>query len=663
MVQSATMSRNVASPPAPKAGLGEIALVTIAFIILAVAATWPLAAHLNERTLAGHGHNDVRFNIWVIHWGAHALLTDPLNLHHANIFHPEPWTFAYSDIELSHSLLMLPVIVLSDNPALVYDMLVLASLVIGGVGFYLFGRRLTGSRFAGFVSGVIYLYSPAHFGRYLQIQFFADHWLPWFLWSLLILLDRHATADKNGRPAGNIPWALATAAFFCLHALSGSHSAVFGTLLGLALVGWRLVRYSLWKNPRFWLDGAIAAAVAVIILAPVFYPYLVVEKRLAAGRVDSVEALRAGSADGHELLSAGSPFYRWLDETVGWPSDLFERAPRGFLFIGFVPLILAAAGLFRAGNGAAVNPAGWRRIPAWFLDACLIVVAWVAIVAALSGSTLLLTPFLRLSLPPALILAVAAVIVALLRFFLLGREPHLLVAVFTGMTRRVRPSGDQWLWLGVLVFSVWASLGPDAWLYQGLSGLPLIKLIRVPRRFMLVATVAVAVLAAWGAAALARRLAKPAARIALFSFLFIFFAVESVFAPLTLHELPRRIDVYHWLGEQPGDFAVIEFPVDPTGWAQHIRQVYGSIHHWKRLIVGYSGYQSPENVALLTRLNAGFPDDTCLDELANLDVRYVIVITGRLEEEQRAALARQDRLQAVKQYDGLVVYRLSGQPE
>lgn len=644
------------NPEPRRLGALSLILAGLLFVALAIVSTWPLAVHLNERSLASPTANDVRFNLWVIYWGAHALVTDPVNLHHANIFHPEPWTFAYSDIELSHSLLMMPVIFLSGNPELVYSLLVLASLAIGGFGFFLLGRRLTGSAVAGIAGALVFLYNPSHFGRYSQIQFFTDHWLPWFLWSLLILLDRHAAEARKG----TLVWAGASAAFFCLHALSGSHNAVYGTLLGIALAGFRLVRDRLWRSGRFWRDGILASLCAVLVLAPVFFPYVIVEKKLAEGRVDSSYALIAGSANPLELLSAGSPFYRWLDRVSGWPSALFDGQPRGFLFVGFVPILLAIAGLFtRTPENISPAPLSMRRSSAVLLDSALIAIVWLVVVSLFSGSSVLISPFGRIVLPSFAISGSFALVLGSLRLALFRDQPHAL-ALFVGwVTRRFAVRGDQWLWIGILIFSIWASLGPEAWLYNGLSGLPLVKLIRVPRRFMLVASVALAVLAVFGAAALARRVARPTLRAAVAVLLLAVFTLEASFVPLELYERPSTPDVYHWLGTQEGDFAIIEFPAHPRGWAQHIRQVYGSIRHWKRLIVGYSGYQSPENIALLDRLNRTFPDDVCLDELERLDVRFVLVFPERIEPAQKAALATQDRLIPVRTYDGLVVYRIS----
>ena len=89
-----------------------------------------------------------------------------------------------------------------------------------------------------------------------------------------------------------------------------------------------------------------------------------------------------------------------------------------------------------------------------------------------------------------------------------------------------------------------------------------------------------------------------------------------------------------------------------------MRQVYASIYHWKRLVSGYSGYQSEENIALQRRLDKGFPGDDCLNELRELGVRFVLVMEERLPEQKRERLHKQTGLSIERKFGGITVYRL-----
>ena len=311
----------------------EALAVAVLFAALAALATWPMPsdpAHLN---LARRVHNDVRLNTYLIFWGAHALTTDPLHLHHTNMFHPEKWTFAYSDIELAHSLLMLPVILVFYNPVLTYNLLLLLSMVLGGLGFFLLARELTGHRGAALLGAAFFVFNPALFGRFLQIQFFCGHWMPWLAWAALRWLRK---LESEG---GNWRWAIGTVIFYCLNALSGSHYAVFGTTLIVGLVLYEVLAHSLWAKPRFWLQCVVMAAAVLIVLGPVFWPYFLMESKLASWRVSDLHTLEAGAAGPKELLAAGSRFHRWLRESFDWPFVFTGRRPRGNLFPGIVILL------------------------------------------------------------------------------------------------------------------------------------------------------------------------------------------------------------------------------------------------------------------------------------------------------------------------------------
>ena len=65
-------------------------------MVLTVAHTWPLAS-----APASWSRNDAADTIlheWILAWVPHQLWNDPLHLFDANIFYPERYTLAYSDL-------------------------------------------------------------------------------------------------------------------------------------------------------------------------------------------------------------------------------------------------------------------------------------------------------------------------------------------------------------------------------------------------------------------------------------------------------------------------------------------------------------------------------------------------------------------------------------
>lgn len=541
-----------------------VALLLVAGLL----STWPMATDPAELSLAGRGNNDYWFNTYVVFWGAHALISAPLELHHTNMFWPERHTFAYSDMELAHSLLVLPVIAATDNPVLVNNLLLLLSIVIGGTGAWALARHVTGSGAAGLVAALVFVFNDAHFTRYLAIQFFGDHWLPWLALAVLLWLE-------SLRPR----WALAAALLYVLHALTGSHAAVFGAVVVGVLVLVHLVRARLWRRPGLLPGLAILTLVPLLLLGPVFYPYLLLQERMAAERGDSAEVLYAGSAGPRDLLTGASRFHGWMDDNLGWPSAVLGGRLGAHLFPGWIPLLLALA---------------------------------------------LLLP---------------------------GRDPD----------RRDEPApGDPVAWGVLLAVCLLLALGPAALLYRVLSLLPGIRLIRVPSRFVLPGLLALTMLAAHGVRRLLVR-AGPRASAALVAATVALFALESVFAPVPTARLDLGPDrVSSWLAEQPGEFAVLELPVDVDNLTAHVRQARQSIHHWKRLLVGYSGWRPPEVRRRLLRIQRRFPAPAVLDELASLEVRYLVVVERRVPAALLERMRQSPRLLRAADLDGVSIWELDG---
>jgi hypothetical protein len=371
-------------------------------------------------------------------------------------------------------------------------------------------------------------------------------------------------------------WAVAAALLFCLNALSGSHLAVFGALVAGILIAWFGVAAGYRRGVAPWRGLLVFTLLSLVVLGPIFWPYLLLEERMAMKRAETLDLPNA-SLRPFEAFSARSHFYRWLDERVGWPRVLNRsgRELRAYGFPGLVTLLLAAAGV--------LLPAGDNR--------------------------------------------------------------HL-----------------RTFWLAVTGFFVFFAMGS----YGGyaLAGeLPLFRLIRVPTRFLLPAVFGLAMLATFGAAALARRVPAGRARAGALVAVLVLFAAEASFAPLRTwpyaHE-PRPLNEF--FAAQPGDFAVVEVPVSPFATTTNMRQVANSAYHWKRLLVGYSGYQSQENIDLLRRVRDGFPADACLDELITLNVRFAVVLADRVPDELLAAVAAQERLELTWEYDTWRVFRLLPAP-
>lgn len=634
--------------PKPRA----LVLIILFFTAASFLSTMPLIITFLEDYPGSPNDNDLRFNIWIIHWGYHALTTQPLELHQANMFHPEKNTFAYSEIELSHSLLMAPFIAALAEPEVVFNILLLLSPIIGGVGYYLLFFRFTRLHSAAVAGALIAQFSAPLFGRYTQMHLFGGHWLPWTLLLLWHWLDSEALRGK---------WlaAAATAVFFCLQALSGSHNAIFIMLItgvaGIHLV----IRHAHWKSWQLYAQGAGACLLILIVLIPVFLPYFTLGEEMASQRLPDESYLKIGSAGLTEFLHSGSHFYRWLREETGWPTSFTGEAARGSLWPGLIAIILALMAFFHSGR-ARIGKLHPGRL-SFALDAFVL----------LTLVLLITTLFSPLASPRhwssyftsfEFMIALLALIAVAVRWLFARKDRHLLLSCISWIRENaVLPKGIG-VWLILLLLAAFLAMGPNGLLYNFMAGIPGVQLIRVPRRFFIIGIAALGALSAYGVARMHARSTNKKNYLAALILLLTLFAAESSFAPLPLFPIEEPHPLYQWIGEKPGTFTVLEYPVNASGHAEAIRQVYGSIHHWKDLIVGYSGFQTEENIALQQFINQGFPEPPVLEKLAELNTRYICVFLDRIEEARRMAIdesVRAGRLSAVKEFGTMTVYELS----
>ena len=317
------------------------AAALLLFTVLSLVLTYPLALHMAD---AVEDRQDALLNVWITAWDGHQLLSDPLDLFDANIFYSYPRTLAYSELLLGNGLLALPITAVTGNPVLGYNVALLLSFVLSGLGTYLLVLSLTRSSGAGLVAGTIFAFSAYRMTNLAQAQLLTTQWLPFALLALLQLM-RHPRARH-----------VATfALFFCLQALSSFYYAI---LLAMAVAGLVFWQFAVW----IWLrvkEGAldavdlrrvvvyllVAAVLCALIVLPFALPYFQVQRELGFERSLADNEPFSASLRQYLMVPPGSAVHgRWLpsDDTPvagGYAVDA--------LFPGLVTLALSLWGLVR----------------------------------------------------------------------------------------------------------------------------------------------------------------------------------------------------------------------------------------------------------------------------------------------------------------------------
>jgi hypothetical protein len=297
----------------------RVALLVLAFSILAVALTWPQAQHLDSVPDLG----DPLFSIWRIAWVSHQIVRDPLRLFHGNMFYPEPLTLTYSDSVLIPALMSAPFFWVGVHPVLIYNLLLLSAFVFSGVAMFLFVRALTGRNDAAAIAGALFALYPYRYEHYPHLELQMTMWMPLCLWAL------HRTIAR-----GKLRDGLATGLAFALQLMSSLYYGLFLTLYLIPVGG------ALWLargRPRRPLRALAAGALlAALLSSPVIYAYTA-NKAMVGDR--GAPAIQFYSAEGPDYLK---PHFRSL--LYGRWSD--DGRPERQLFPRVTPVVLAGVALW-----------------------------------------------------------------------------------------------------------------------------------------------------------------------------------------------------------------------------------------------------------------------------------------------------------------------------
>lgn len=170
--------------------------------------------------------------------------------------------------------------------------------------------------------------------------------------------------------------------------------------------------------------------------------------------------------------------------------------------------------------------------------------------------------------------------------------------------------------------------GPLA-LWPWVHSWPGMNFIRAPSRFMILATLCLAVLAAGGFERLVRPMTVLSQRVA---FVLVSLVLLGEFNAYPFqgvdYDVPKPA-VDQWLATQPKPFVVAEVPLpDPRNSGRFERfQTMTMLHsmaHWQKTVHGYSGFRAPFHDQLYADLRR-FPDDTSIGRLREVGVNYVVV--------------------------------------
>jgi len=299
--------------------------ILLFYSLLTLILTHPLSLNLNRAVPSDIG--DPLLNTWILAWDTHALLTAPLNLFDANIFHPLPNTLAYSEHLFSTALLALPLQLISAEPVVAYNLSLLATFPLAAFGTYLLLLRWTGCRNAAFVGGLIFGFTPYRLAAIAHLQLLTFQWLPF----ALLFLDKIITGQRQ-----TLRHHLALAIFALLQILASWYLAIYtGLILGIYLLVALLARGST-RSRLVSLSQTLLAAGLLVL--PFVLPYLALIDDLQQARPLSLAlSLAAAPTD----FMAAAPFNTLFGPLTGSFRTRPGFTEENMLFVGLVGPLLA----------------------------------------------------------------------------------------------------------------------------------------------------------------------------------------------------------------------------------------------------------------------------------------------------------------------------------
>ena len=525
------------------------------YVLLTAALTWPLVLH--PRSLVPNDLGDPLLNTWILAWDARVV---PLTAGWWNgpQFYPVAGTMAFSEHLLGLTIITTPVIFVSGDPLLAYNVVFFLSFVLSGLSAYFLAFTISRRHDCAFLAGLAFAFAPYRMAQFAHVQVLSAYWMPIALAALHRYFDEHRTR-----------WLVVFAVAWLMQALScGYYLFYLSVLIGL-WVPWFV------RGPVKWRSLArVAAAWAIgaVLLAPVLYGYWRFQR--AYGLRRGLDEIVTFSADVASVLKAPDNLRFW-----GWLNVV--RHPEAQIFPGLTVVVLVIAALVVGWRNAAREQIGRLKIARVF-------VALALLFLAIAASPFYFGPW-KVDIGGFRLLSVGT-----------PHKPLSVGLLFLAIAGAMHPSvRTAWRRRSALTFyalatvAMWLlSLGPAPTLldkpliykapYAWLMLLPGVDGIRVPARFWMLAALCLSIAAALAIRQLTARWPRFAAALPVVACLGIL--IDSWPVLIRMEKPPA------WRPIRTRAVARLELPANPF---HDSIALYRATEHRRPLFNGYSGYFAP----------------------------------------------------------------------
>ena len=297
--------------------------VGFAFLLFTLVMMWPLPLHAGS---AVQDLGDPLYEIWTMRWVQHQLITDPAHLWDGNTGYPFSDSLLFSEPRISTSIIAWPIQIFTGNDILSYNLMLMGSYFVVGIGMALLITELTGETGAGILTGFVSAFVPYRFGHLSHLNLLSYGWGLLAFWLLVRFARRRHIRD-----------ALFGALFLTIQVLaSDTLGVMFGFVLGCAIL------VLLWQERKRFSLSFVAGLLAIVCIPalaelPIAIARLRVDRMYGFSRSLSTVADMSATLQTYWSVSPGSPFWRFV--------QILPTAYPGPLFPGVIASIAAIAGL------------------------------------------------------------------------------------------------------------------------------------------------------------------------------------------------------------------------------------------------------------------------------------------------------------------------------
>ncbi|MEO5761778.1 MAG: hypothetical protein ABIR28_05630 [Vicinamibacteria bacterium] len=296
-------------------------------------------------------------SVAIVGFIGHQIVSDPLHIFDAGFLHPQPNALTLTDHRLLPSIVVAPVLWISGNPVLAYNVALLFAYLLAAFGGRSLALTLGLSRVPAAFVGALFAFHTYAINEAPRLNIVSHGLIAFALGALIEWME-------TGAPRARWNFAL----LLLLQGLCANYHLLYGVLLSTLLI----LVYAVARPREIFarVRGLIIpGVVAVTLFLPILIPYL-----KTFGSLELVRSRPRGIDLMHYFSTSPS---NWIWGPIGPPARLQQQGPH---FVGFVALGLALVGLALAvRDRRGVFGGGSVEKRAWAIPCAVLVTALVVL--------------------------------------------------------------------------------------------------------------------------------------------------------------------------------------------------------------------------------------------------------------------------------------------